>query len=317
MTINDKIALICENIENDIHVVVWNIANAKRDNLLNPLIRRCDFIIQTIKKMQVEQSGIDVLVLLEANRASTDSNGQVHSFTSIANRIENETGLVYLGIDIMNASGMMSFGKAIFIDINRVYVNKLGQKWASETPDICSGPYLGSSITHLRIWPVSDAKCVINKHFDLGVLHFPMALQDRMEVVKFLQTQLKFDLIMGDFNTFPDDGGPEIIDLLSQRGYQNCLPLDCLRTFHAFPHDLLKINGTELHRLEKLKQSLFIKKNDDGSVVLRPVSWLDQCMRNTESRLLTKCSAQVIDISVNDHDAPSDHFPIFASCSFF
>jgi endonuclease/exonuclease/phosphatase family metal-dependent hydrolase len=166
------------------------------------------------------------------------------------------------------------------------------------------------------VFPVLDGKCVIDRKLELGFLHFPMSLPDRLQVVEYLENlpkENKFDLIMGDFNTFPDDGGPEILNRLDKCGYQNRIRLlNNMRTFHAFAHDLLTLPSKK--HLETMKLAIVIKENDDGTVLVRPVSWLDQCMSFVNTPNLKEIDAFVIDMATSDHTAPSDHFPILACC---
>lgn len=72
----------------------WNIANAARDEIHNPLASRIGLIIE-----RINLNPVDVLVLLEANRPS-----QGRSFTSIAAEIESATGLRYIGVKYLNST---------------------------------------------------------------------------------------------------------------------------------------------------------------------------------------------------------------------
>lgn len=311
---NTNIATILGNWGKSLKIVTWNIANAQRDNTLAPLIERLNEIIGTLKDIQKNHNGIDVLVLLEANRSSTDKSGVIHSFTSIANKIQNETGLLYLGQDVLNPSGGMAFGKAVFYNGSTCFVNKGAQTWASSVSHFCSGPYFGCGMTNLTIWPLDENKKLIaNKFLTYGGLHFPMVLDHRMEVVNYLRwMNPKPDLIMGDFNTFPDDGGPLMIQELTKAGFINCLPSDTVRTFHAFPHDTFMADAK---KIEKMPHAIKMSEpNEQGLIKVRPISWLDQCMLFKNFDRSIECSAKVIEISTIDGEAPSDHFPILAEC---
>lgn len=290
-------------------IVCWNIANSVRDQGDYSLIERLPKIISTLKEIRFND-GIDLLILLEANRPSLDLKQSRHTFTSIANQIQTDTDLTYLGVDVNNASGYMSFGKAIFYNPDTIFVNKCAQLRTTTIG-------FGSSVTHLTVWPVESSKIIINKPLQLGFVLFPLPFDQRMEAIDWLKNNKKFDVIMGDFNSFATSFD-QMVKKIEEIGYENCLPHDTQYTFQAFSCDVITVNQKEL---ELMPNSILIQRLKNDEIKIRPVSWLDHCfhLKSSDSSnhlKCLKCEAKVIDIfnfDSLDIIPPSDHCPIFCN----
>lgn len=212
---------------------------------------------------------IDVLVLLEANRPSKGI-----SFTRLAAAIEDETGLLYLGCKTMNATANC-FDKAFFVRPSRAFVAAATQRWTDPSNHIVAGPHFGCDVLFLTIHPVdSETKQVVrNRWFEAGFVYFPMGREDRLTTARWVASHgYPFvDGWMGDWNTFPDDGGPEMIEIISEAYKPVSDPAQI--TFQAFPHDLITKPASIRETLNP--ESTIVSENADGTVNVRFASLLD------------------------------------------
>lgn len=226
----------------ELEVCCWNIANAARDEKIMPLSERLDAICSVLEKEQK----IVLLIVLEAGRPSSDL-----SWSAMASTIETRTGMRYVGIRRVNASPM-SFGKAVFERTVGVYVTSIEQLWFSETPNVPSGAHFGVDTMIVRFRPVAHDRVVINDNATISVaaVLFPLQKDARITACEFLQKHAKqqgIDLVIGDMNTFADDGAPEMLSILEKEaGFVSCLPSDTKTTFTAFPHDTITIENDKL-----------------------------------------------------------------------
>jgi len=293
MSINSNIATYAAGNKYPLKIVCWNIANAKRDNDYYPLGDRIPGVIAALRDMSP-----DVLVWLEAGRDNMH-NGSVVTFTEIAARIQKETGLVYAGIDMLNASAS-PFGKAVFYNNKTAFVNKLAQRWT--TDPFPSGAHYGNAMTTVEVFPVSDSRVVFDAMIRVGAVHLPMNLEARLQVCAFIKNCGDVDIVMGDFNTFPDNGASEMLNVLSEQ-FTEALPADTEVTFHAYEHDTITIRNDLLGVMPLAR---VISSDVDNSVIV-PVSWLDHCMVNREYRGDVTASVYAGIIGNT-----SDHLPIIA-----
>lgn len=234
---------------NPITVAWWNIANAKRDEDMNPLADRLDMIIDQIKKNICP----DVLVLLEAGRPSKGM-----TWTEIAGKIEKETGLFYFGIRRINAT-LMSFGKAVFYNPKTIALDDLNQFWTKNRSGKWSGDHFGNDMLVFDAHPVIDNKVVVDKRLSIAAVHFPMKYEARIQVSQFVRNcSHNFDVVGGDFNTFADDGGKSMIEIITASecvdddhndyALQEMLDESTKMTFKAFDHDVVEVPN---HKLPK------------------------------------------------------------------
>lgn len=288
-----------------IKITWWNIANAKRDEDMNPLADRLGFIIDEISALQT-----DVLILLEAGRPSKDL-----TWTEIAGKIEKGTGLTYLGIQRINATPM-SFGKAVFYNLNTVVTNMFTQEWTSRKYGKWSGDHFGNDIIFFDVHPVIDQKVIINKHFRVAAAHLPMKLEARLQVSKWVRHNAgrSFDIIGGDFNTFKDDGGPKMITSITTCSnlttddsltLQEMLPQDTKFTFRAFSHDVVDVPNERLKYIGK--HSAVVEEGPETSKVLFS-SWLDHIFAT--KRFIGKIGKESIMTQIGKITSASDHAPI-------
>jgi endonuclease/exonuclease/phosphatase family metal-dependent hydrolase len=95
---------------------------------------------------------------------------------------------------------------------------------------------------------------VPKKTFAIVNMHFPHKLEYKMETAEFIRDLpliSTFQIALGDFNTFYDDGNPdhgkggqEMMDLMATGGYVDLLPN--YPTFSSFPADHMQLE----HRLD-------------------------------------------------------------------
>lgn len=224
------------------NIAFRNIANAKRDEegaaypwdplgekMRSPLYPRLQHIIDDIKKV----SNLDALFLLEAGRPS-----QGVSWTRMAATIEEETGLTYIGIYYLNGTDL-PFGKALFINRSRVFAREIKQFYASTLPTVPSGAHMGCDVLRVEFSPVEDGLVVVDQRMVCCAVHAPMEHSARIAFAKWINSHHCYaDFFFGDFNTFPDDGGAEMIWHITQDELLVDLTPDVRYTFSAFPQDV-------------------------------------------------------------------------------
>lgn len=286
--------------DGNIKIYTRNIGNAARDEAHTPLADRVLGIIDDILEERP-----DVVILLEAGRPSGSM-----SWTEIAAWIEKETGLFYGGIKRINAT-LWSFGKAFFYNPNTVAVGKFWQHWTGGCD--WSGDGFGNDIVTLDVYPVVDKKVLIDGMFTVAAVHFPMKLDARLKTAQWLVANSNlFTVVMGDFNTFEDDGGPEMIKIITaEMNLVSLLPPDVI-TFKAFPHDLVEVPN---EKLESLNSDFVVvgECGPDKSLVLFS-SHLDHCFWNVQNGLPKNLGAYVA--HVGKITAASDHAPIILKVTY-
>lgn len=223
-------------------IMVWNIANARRDNEMSPLCDRLDNIIKVVKS-----NNPDVVVFLEAGRPSKSLlNEEEYTWTQMANKIETGTGLTYEGVWRM-APQLMAFGKAVFVRYNTpTTAVKIDHMFVGPKSDMWNDELYGS-VLRLSLYPF-DGTTIDESHcYQIGVVHFPMPLEKRLFHAKWLvEEQEKFDLLVGDMNTFSDNGGAELLSIMASAGFVEQLPADTPFTFKGFKHDVITIPNENL-----------------------------------------------------------------------
>jgi len=312
-------------------VLCWNIANAARDNVHNPLALRIPLIIEDINAVQPP---VDVFIVLEANRPSQDK-----SWTTMAAEIEEGTGLSYVGVKSINATAM-SFGKALFIRRSTVAVDEFAQHWTTSGGSQWSGDYFGNDVVTFELHPVlvelvdpvelygTDSvgakkepelctRVIRHTSVTVGAAHLPMDFGARMDVARWVNmTGGNAHVLMGDFNTFPDWGGPAMLEEITKGGTLYYVPIlapedgtgvrtEVPYTFRAFPHDVIKKPAEFISQLNA--HSEVVSTNEDGSINVRFASTLDHVFTWSD----VKCVASAMPFS----DA-SDHVGVLADITF-
>ena len=299
--VNSNIAMFADGLACPLKIVCWNIANAKRDNDYHPLLDRIPDVIATLLDISP-----DVFIWLEAGRDCVSESGDVVTFTEIAVRVQKETGLRYAGIDMLNATAS-PFGKAVFYNPQTTFVNKHAQQWTTDNSEIPSGDAYGNSMTTVIVYPVVKGRVVIDSSVSVCAVHLPMKRSARMQVCKFLTETARVnnrmtDIIIGDMNTFPDDGASDMISVLEEH-FTEALPADTAMTFHAYSHDKVTVQNNMLHTMPLAE---IVSTGETESVVI-PVSWLDHCMVDRDYQ-----GAVTASVYLNVIGSPSDHYPIIA-----
>jgi endonuclease/exonuclease/phosphatase family metal-dependent hydrolase len=302
----------------NLRFMCFNIANAERDEKENPLLGRLDEIIQAIKDVDPP---IDAFVLLEANRPS-----QGKSWSSIAAEIEEATGYRYQALHILNGSNN-PFGKALFVNPDTLICKTDQQSW-TEKKDVWSGGYWGNAVSCFALQPLVTEevqldpnpekppaiirRVILDKQIRLGAVHFPMGRFDRMKVSDWLNAHYDdADIWMGDYNTFPDDGGDEMITRISAHRRLTHCDLGVPFTFKAFPHDLITKPSSFHSQMNEHSsvESEGVDKDGNPTINVRFASTLDHVfyhpgnfeLRNAFALPLTPASDHarvIVDVSI-------------------
>lgn len=272
-----------------IKVVYRNIACSKYDEMNNPL---WDRIIEMSKEYKSLEP--DILILIESGRGSKG-----HCWEEIVKIIENETNLKYKGVKRVGTKET-ALGKSIFINTKTIDLVNFDQYWMNldnnKIHNFSTNDQLpfddGPDVITVTIKSLVYLNDEQNRTFTIGVVHLPKSRDKRISMVDWLiQNRYLFQIILGDFNTFPNDGsyiffhlslqtlifqlinylgGPEMIKKLDQY----MIPLlkeDKKPTFRGFPNDIISVNNNDL---EHFKDSLIIEKGENETKII-PSGQLD------------------------------------------
>lgn len=241
-----------------------NIANAIRDESEYPLHKRLDEIVKMINEQNP-----DVLILLEAGRSSGGK-----SWTRLAMEIEEGTGLIYVGIYLVNATDA-PFGKALFIRKSAVAVKSFDRAWIGDTlMNTWGGDRYGSDILQVILHPVQDGKVITDRAINLWAAHFPLGRDARLAASQALADAITDNtIVLGDFNCFHTDKGPEMIQTITSRWTEH--KLDCLWTFSAFPHDIVDVPAKIRDNLPEGSE-VVAENEEKGTITVRFVGMLDR-----------------------------------------
>lgn len=102
-------------------------------------------------------------------------------------------------------------------------------------------------------------------------VHFPLGRTDRIaasEFVKDLPRNGNCQVVLGDMNTFPDDGGEEMMEIMCSTGFYDVLHGE--KTFHSFPHDSFQGCSPLDHILCKGVKEVAHKIYDNSTYSVRP-----------------------------------------------
>ena len=306
-----QVEKVLDENEEEIRIGEFNAGAANRDNLKgNPLEKRLPEVAKS-----VNEANLHFLCILEAGRQSMhykpspeDPSKLVEvpgmTWTAMAAYIEHETDLTYLGLYRPNPSANpLCF--ALFANTSRVTLISASLKPMNLPNTLWKNA--GRSMLNVTILvsngnPQSDEF----KEMNLTFFHFPMGLEDRLAASRAIgdeATNTRTNLLMGDANTFPDDGGPEMLKLMR---VEDRIPKDCLRTFSAFPYDILTRPKEIYEEFFRSVPSKIIKVDDEaGTVTFIPDAVLD--------RVLCKHDIKV-DVHLNplasDHALIVAHYPL-------
>lgn len=264
--------------DKELDIYVRNIACAGRDESRTPFLTRLPLLINDIK-----DNNPDVVVLLEAGRSSLGM-----TWTEMAVLIERQTDLVYVGVSYANLSAN-PFGHAVFVKKGRALIARMTNALTNVSGDARQG-----QVTEVVV-KTSETNCVT-----IGVVHMPMSIEGRLALVQWLcANSARATMWVGDFNTFPDDIGPDMIEQLKESGLVH-LPCDAPFTFKAFPHDTLTV---PIKKKRFLHPMSIIVTEDEHSVTVLPVSILDHVF--LYKNIIAQCTATFL-----PHTAASDHSAI-------
>lgn len=272
-----------------LNIYVRNIACASRDEEKNPLAERLVQLIDDIKT-----SAPDVAVLLEAGRSSKE-----WSWSRMAEFIETQTGLTYMGLSHANASER-PFAHAVFVQRKTGHVVSIANAMSYRTT--LPG---GVQATIVTVKPVAVGAyphdCV-----SIGAIHMPMGIEGRRAGVEWLvANKERASFWAGDFNTFPDDIGPWMMERLEDAGFHD-VPCTQPYTFSAFTHDTLTV---PIEKRELLHPMCELLEETETHVTVRPVSVLDHVF--TLDNILVDISAAFLPPS-----PASDHCAMLVTAKF-
>lgn len=311
------------NEEFHLRVMCFNIANAKRDEEFKPLLTRIIHIVKMINRIQ--SGGMDAFILLEAGRSS------VHrTWSMIASYIEEQTGFRYVFNHYLNSSND-SFSKCLFIDPSRVACLWDKQMWTEygHKKDFWSGAgFWGNSVSLFQLFPVvheqiqldpnpekpktTVRRVIADAWVNIGACHFPPGgMADRIKASNWLRDHAsEADIWMGDFNTYPDDGGEEMIKIITSNGLVQC-DLKVPFTFKCFDHDIVTKPASFEEKINPESKIIERTTDKDGNPIIKVLfaSVLDHVFHHGEKmkkRVEIKY-AKALDV---DHNA-SDHAPVY------
>jgi len=220
-------------------ILFVNLANSQRDSDSgNSLFSRLPTIVKFIKSVNP-----DVICFVEAGRPTRDHDGNLVSWVDMVSMLTNGTGLIQVCITRNNETDM-AFGISIFARPG------LRIDWTSHC--LCSDGFKTIAISFS-----------IN-HQTAIVTHLPVNPVQRMSALRELLRIMHDDKIsfaFGDFNSFPDGNGPEMMSLIEQSGFIEFLNVP--GSFIPFPFDRIPQHPALIHRID----------GDDGKCI--PLSHLD------------------------------------------
>lgn len=145
-----------------------------------------------------------------------------------------------------------------------------------------------------------------DKEIEVGFVHMPMSLKDRMDAIRQIaDMRQKPDLFMGDWNTFPDIGGPKMISTMVDGGWIRQLPEDTI-TFKAFPHDLIAKPASFAQEINP--ESKIVETKEDGTLMVQFASLLDH--------VFTSHDSFQISTGIEMDEETSDHALVYAIVDF-
>lgn len=234
-------------------VVCKNIAASKYDEIYNPFWSRLPILIDELKEAKP-----DILLLLEAGR---ESDG--HGWKEITEIISKELNLSYQGI-LKKGIAERAHGQAIFvspstklISFHSIWISLDSNKEPIPIDD-------GLMIARATVKHISYPEC-----FRIAFVHFPKD-DRRLTMIHWLaKNKHKFQVVMGDFNTFPDNKGPEMIKFLNTE----MIPLldQNVITFKGFENDKIKVKNENLHLFAQAR----ITEKGEVETTIIPAAKLD------------------------------------------
>lgn len=316
-SINNKISIIANN-DISLSIMCRNIGNTIRDEEKGySFLKRLDHLIDDINS-----ESPDLLLLLEARPIVRNIDAQSvtkKTWTEIATSIELHTKLCYQGTKYPNTSENPS-GISVFLAYRKVVILNIDQIWVNSDLNVFphwNGPYYGIHMIIVQCHPIindktdNTNKVVLNRSIRIGCIHFPTNYQDRIATSQWLSriSNSSFDIVMGDFNTFEDQGGDEMKQILSQN-MTSILKGNHI-TFHGFPHDQLEIDN---EKLKLVPQSRVISTNaEKGTSIIVPSAWLDHIYITKRFESLSLNAGHNIYGTVSKQTQASDHCSIMCT----
>lgn len=165
------------------------------------------------------------------------------------------TDLSFWRLTLYNQDKLFHFGSELFwINEERDYkVPKTPHQWGNLVVRSTFAPFTPKVLS--RTPGSADTQSLYyapDKTFSVVNTHFPLDRCQRMQTSEFvrdLEQKGDFQLVVGDMNTFYDDGGQDMIEIMMSSGYTDLLPDE--KTFSSFPHDRFQTTSRLDHMLCK------------------------------------------------------------------
>lgn len=249
--------------EMDFKVVTFNIANATTDELSENYCfgKRINDVIREIKKADG-----DIVCIQELRECLSADGSEILTPVKIALILSLELNMAIASLDRVGVTEL-SFWRLTLYNQNKLFhlsselfwINKEGEhtlprtplKWGNLAVRSTFAPF--TLIIRGKTPETTENLCFSpEKIFSVVNTHFPLGKSHRMKTAEFvrdLSQKGTFQLVVGDMNTFYDDGGQNMIDIMSSGGYTDLLPDE--PTFSSFPHDKVQTTSRLDHMLCK------------------------------------------------------------------
>lgn len=224
-------------------IVSFNVANAVNDEK-DQVYRfglRFNKIIQLISA-----SSPDIVCIQEIRRCMDVDGVTVMEPFEIASKFAKELKLNIAGFHPTNQTEL-SFWRLTLYDPSKVFPTQSFSEWASSTPNIISGKIdldpmrQGVEVQFTKFYRIKD-KLIDNENSFLVVnTHFPLIRDDKLNTARYLCSRIPSlgdkCIIVGDYNTFMDDGGEEQLNILRSTFFE--ASHNIIETFTTFPQDFM------------------------------------------------------------------------------
>ena len=207
-----------EKSKKSLKVLCLNIANGMNDAQNGfSLYQRVDLITELLNNVRP-----DVVIFLEANRSTFDPEGNIVSWNTIAEKIEDSTNLTQK-VCFRNSNDVTSLGISCFYNSRRI-------------------PYI--RVKRIELYSKGFIKSIgmnikLNFHrksYRFMGVHLPTHPKKRMAALDNLLKYTRYnpmDFICGDFNIYKSDVGFDMIDKIEEK--YDIITNDVL-SYVSFPH---------------------------------------------------------------------------------
>lgn len=233
-----------------VSIKTFNVANARGDEMSEDwrFGKRIQYVIDEINK-----TPSDVVLIQEIRKCWNADKSEVLTPSDIAYLIAKGTGLTIAAFErvgitelafwrltLYNSSTLFHLGsKPHWINAEGLsHIPGTHQQWGNLIIESKFAQYEEVDVSKLPAGSVPELTFIPEKTFTVFNVHFPLGREHRMTTSEYIKN-IKCDstcwFALGDMNTFYDDGGAEMIEIMTSTGAKDIAP-DC-PTFSSFPHD--------------------------------------------------------------------------------